>query len=132
MGGVMDETERIEAAADEAYLRLERPSGMGLAVHVSMAQGEKCPRCWHYHTVRDNHDSLCDRCCLAVLEGWPNHESVPHIKAARAKQAAKYSAVTTAPPEGGAEGRSDPTDLHGSSGHSAAYRVGHAPRVSEH
>jgi hypothetical protein len=46
----------------------------------------KCPRCWHYHTVLLNHDNLCDRCCHAILEGWPEHESVPFIIANRAAQ----------------------------------------------
>lgn len=94
-----DDIERIEAEADEAYRRLAKPSEFAikhglehLKVTVRLAPGEKCPRCWHYHTVRENRDNLCDRCCLAIIEGWPDHESVPHIKAARARQRAKYEA----------------------------------------
>lgn len=41
----------------------------------------KCPRCWHYHTVVLNHDMLCDRCCTSIVEGWPDHPSVPFIEA---------------------------------------------------
>lgn len=41
----------------------------------------KCPRCWHYtHSGISNYNSLCDRCCRVLLDHWPDHESVPHIK----------------------------------------------------
>jgi hypothetical protein len=44
----------------------------------------KCPRCWHYtHEGLHNHDGLCDRCCRVLLDHWPDHESVPHIKQRR-------------------------------------------------
>jgi hypothetical protein len=46
----------------------------------------KCPRCWHYtHEGLHNHDGLCDRCCNVLIESWPDHESIPHIKQRRAK-----------------------------------------------
>jgi hypothetical protein len=41
----------------------------------------KCPRCWHYtHDGITNYDSLCDRCCRILLDRYPDHDSVPHIK----------------------------------------------------
>ena len=41
----------------------------------------KCPRCWHYtHTGLHNHDNLCDRCCLVMIEAWPDHPATPLIK----------------------------------------------------
>lgn len=44
----------------------------------------KCPRCWHYtHEGLHNHEGLCDRCCNVLLEAWPDHESIPHIKQRR-------------------------------------------------
>jgi len=49
----------------------------------------KCPRCWHYtHEGRHNHDGLCDRCCRVLLDHWPDHESVPHIKQRRTHESA--------------------------------------------
>jgi hypothetical protein len=62
-----------------------------MSVLVTKADGHKCPRCWHIHTVNDNHDDLCDRCCHAIMNGWPGHESVPHIVAAMNAQRLKYS-----------------------------------------
>lgn len=44
----------------------------------------KCPRCWHWHTIQRNYDNLCDRCCKVLVEDFPDHESVPHIRAAMA------------------------------------------------
>lgn len=41
----------------------------------------KCPRCRHYtHEGLHNYDGLCDRCCNVIVNTWPDHESVPHIK----------------------------------------------------
>lgn len=45
----------------------------------------KCPRCYGLHSVRGNFDDLCDGCVKTILEHFPNHASVPHIKAAFAK-----------------------------------------------
>ena len=45
----------------------------------------KCPRCYGLHSIRGNFDNLCDGCVKTILEHFPNHESVPHIKAALAK-----------------------------------------------
>lgn len=64
-----------------------------LTIETSVAPGRKCPRCWHMHTVEGNHDDLCDRCSAAILEGWPDHESAPHIRAAMAQQRAKFAAT---------------------------------------
>jgi hypothetical protein len=44
----------------------------------------KCPRCYGLHSIRGNFDNLCDGCVKTILEHFPNHESVPHIKAALA------------------------------------------------
>ncbi len=51
----------------------------------------KCPRCWHYHSILLNYDSLCDRCCNVLETAWPDHESVPFIKAAREAQIRHFS-----------------------------------------
>ena len=37
----------------------------GVAVEVSSAPGEKCPRCW-MHTEQPNADGLCPRCARVV------------------------------------------------------------------
>ena len=53
----------------------------------------KCPRCWHYHTVGENHDNLCDRCCHVMMNAWPGHLATPLIKANFEAQRAKYDAT---------------------------------------
>ena len=40
---------------------LNETSDKGIAVRVDVAQGDKCPRCWHYDQTR-NIDKLCHRC----------------------------------------------------------------------
>ena len=45
----------------------------------------KCPRCYGRHSVHGNYDDLCDRCQRTILMHFPNHASVPHIKAALEK-----------------------------------------------
>lgn len=43
----------------------------GLSIKVSPAAGEKCERCWMYHTEvgkDEKHPSLCPRCASVVLE----------------------------------------------------------------
>ena len=45
----------------------------------------KCPRCYCHHSIRGNFDNLCDQCQKTILNHFPDHESVPHIKAANAK-----------------------------------------------
>jgi len=47
-------------------------------VKVTKHDGVKCPRCWIY-TYSMNYNSLCNRCVAVLLEGFPNHESIPHI-----------------------------------------------------
>lgn len=42
----------------------------------------KCPRCYGYHSYHGTFDNLCMDCCLTIVRDFPNHESVPHIKAA--------------------------------------------------
>ena len=47
----------------------------------------KCPRCWHYtHEGVHNPETLCDRCCTAMVEGWPDDPIVPEIIESRRKQ----------------------------------------------
>jgi hypothetical protein len=55
----------------------------------------KCPRCWHWHGVRENFDNLCDSCCKVILADFPNHPSVAHIRAAYDAQARKYGIKPT-------------------------------------
>lgn len=45
----------------------------------------KCPRCFGQHSIHGNFDNLCDPCVKTILEYFPNHPSVPHIRAALAK-----------------------------------------------
>lgn len=59
---------------------------MSANITVEDAVGVKCPRCWKVHRVEVNFDHLCDRCCEVILEDYPEHESVPGIRAAHAKQ----------------------------------------------
>ena len=47
-------------------------AAMGLEIKVEHADGAKCPRCWHYHTVQGNPQGLCDRCIINILEGLPH------------------------------------------------------------
>jgi len=54
----------------------------------------KCPRCWHYHTVKENHDCLCDRCSKVMVENWPDHPATPAIVANLEAQRAKYTVST--------------------------------------
>ncbi|MCL1849114.1 MAG: isoleucine--tRNA ligase, partial [Clostridiales bacterium] len=42
--------------------------GDGLSVEIAAAEGEKCQRCWCFHT-EVNEDGLCPR-CARVLEHW--------------------------------------------------------------
>lgn len=46
-------------------------AALGLEIKVERADGQKCPRCWNYHTVQGNPQELCDRCVSAILEGLP-------------------------------------------------------------
>lgn len=45
----------------------------------------KCPRCKAHHSIHANFDNLCDGCCRTILEHFPEHESVPLIKASLEK-----------------------------------------------
>mgnify|MGYP000930103236 CR=1 FL=1 len=53
----------------------------------------KCPRCWHYHSVKLNHDNLCDRCCRVMVENFPDHEQTPFILASLEKQREMFRAA---------------------------------------
>lgn len=50
----------------------------------------KCPRCWKYHSCSGNYMVLCDGCCRALMEGWPDHECIPYIRQAYAEQYRKF------------------------------------------
>lgn len=51
----------------------------------------KCPRCWHYtHEGLENHDNLCDRCCLVLMENFPNFSETPAIIKNWESQKQKY------------------------------------------
>jgi len=43
----------------------------------------KCPRCYTYHSVRGNFDNLCDACAETIVKNFPDHASVPSIRALR-------------------------------------------------
>lgn len=45
----------------------------------------ECPRCHSHHSIHGNYDNLCDRCQSVLVEHFPNHPSVPHIKRAMAR-----------------------------------------------
>jgi hypothetical protein len=47
----------------------------------------RCPRCYGYHSIHGNFDNLCDPCQLTIQREFPDHPSVPHIRAAMAKWA---------------------------------------------
>lgn len=54
----------------------------------------KCPRCWHYTGAsRFNYDNLCDKCCDAIVNDYPDHEAVPGIKEAYRKQREQFGAA---------------------------------------
>lgn len=57
----------------------------------------KCPRCYGYHSVHGNFDNLCDQCQQTILQHFPNHESVPHIRSALRKWSAKFARPTELP-----------------------------------
>jgi hypothetical protein len=49
----------------------------------SMAEipgSSKCQQRGHWHTIQRNYDDLCDRCCKVLVNDFPDHPSVPHIK----------------------------------------------------
>ena len=43
---------------------------------------KKCPRCYGYHSIRNNFDNLCDPCQQTILEHFQDHESATHIRSA--------------------------------------------------
>lgn len=72
-------------------------------ITAAPSRGTKCPRCWHYHHVAENHDGLCDRCCLTMMADFPEHEETPYITEAWNKQRDKYTITETLQsPQGGA------------------------------
>jgi hypothetical protein len=87
----MTEFETVESEADKDYEALLSP--MPTIVARSLRDDPnyaKCPRCWHMHTVLTNHDKLCDRCCITLIQAWPDHESVPLILACRETQRQQF------------------------------------------
>ena len=57
---------------------------------VENGRNVKCPRCWQYHGVIENYDNLCDKCQDTIINYFPDHESVTHIKESLDKQRIKY------------------------------------------
>jgi hypothetical protein len=56
-------------------------------IAVAKTKHPKCPRCYRYLIENNyNFDNLCDRCCSVILNYFPNHASVPYIKAKLAEQ----------------------------------------------
>ena len=45
----------------DSAINLKETTDKGIAVNVEVAQGDKCPRCWHFDQTR-NVDKLCHRC----------------------------------------------------------------------
>lgn len=45
----------------------------------------KCPRCYGHHSIHGNFDNLCDPCQITLVQHFPDHESIPFIKAAQAR-----------------------------------------------
>lgn len=42
----------------------------------------QCPRCFFYTSIvasPPNYDGLCNRCCRVLVNGFPDHPSVPNI-----------------------------------------------------
>ena len=62
-----------------------------ILVAVTASDGIKCPRCWHYHHIADNHDGLCDRCCLTMMADFPSHEETAAIREKWEAQKMKYT-----------------------------------------
>lgn len=79
---------------DERYEQLTSPlPTIGVRSLANDPDYSKCPRCWHYtHEGLHNYENLCDRCCHALVDGWPDHESVTHILESRKKQMTHFSA----------------------------------------
>ena len=65
-----------------------------LSIEVEKADGAKCPRCWHYHTVQGNPQSLCDRCVLAILEGLPDWVAIGSVSQKQADEFCAEIALT--------------------------------------
>lgn len=71
-------------------------------------EARKCPRCYQWHYIQENfghppeeeaknpalgREKLCDRCQRVILEHFPGHWSVPHIRAALEAQRLKYRRI---------------------------------------
>jgi hypothetical protein len=84
--------EHVEREADRHHDLLMAPQ---VSVIVKAVRDDpnykQCPRCRHYHTVLLNFDYLCDRCCHSIIEGWPEHASVPFIQASWEAQRRHFS-----------------------------------------
>lgn len=89
------QVEAVEAAADKDGEALMSPHQTIVARSIAADPNYvKCPRCWHYHTVLLNYDALCDRCCQVILEGFPDHASVPFIRANQEAQRRHFNRPT--------------------------------------
>ncbi|WP_434511526.1 isoleucine--tRNA ligase [Desulfitobacterium sp. AusDCA] len=68
---IVSAVELHQAAGTKPQDAASAESIEGLSIKVSPATGEKCERCWMYHTEvgkDEKHPSLCPRCALVVHE----------------------------------------------------------------
>lgn len=51
----------------------------------------KCPRCWNYtHEGLHNYDGWCDRCCLVMIQYYPDDDRTKSIVENRKLQQDKW------------------------------------------
>jgi len=62
---------------------------------ASMDNGRnvRCPRCWHWHGIGENFDSLCDDCQRVIVADYPEHPSAAAIRKTMKLQKEKYTHV---------------------------------------
>ena len=73
------------------FLYEKSVSKVGVVSLANDSRYVKCPRCWHYHTIKLNYDCLCDRCSDVILDAHLDHPSVPFINACRDTQRRNFS-----------------------------------------
>ena len=90
----MTATEQADPERDAHHEELFSPHPRAM-VRSLMSDPDyvKCPRCWHYHTIKANYDCLCDRCCKTLVEDFKGHPSVPHIQENLEAQRKLYTAT---------------------------------------
>ena len=86
---------RTRAKSRERRALLTKVLAPHMARYDDRGQAVKCPRCWQWTIVgRWNFDGLCDRCCHVIRKDYPQHESVPFIRAAYRLQEEYFRAGT--------------------------------------